>query len=341
MFPSHDHVGKNNVDYDGAGFSGSSTTTAQIDFNFIKNAQFSFPWFKLQYNLKYDGTATLPIQVGSWVGAEWGFAKNNTSATDTIEYVEFASGQTSVPYNPIHYLEWTLGAQGSSETFKVISQRLDNTDNIFTPNIFGGQNSVQQFSGQTIAFSIWAKSTTGTTLTCNIRQYFGSGGSADVVTVLLNQTLTSTWTQYTAIVAIPSIAGKTIGLTSPFCQFEIDLPLNTDATLGANIAICNVQIQLANEIFPFQYKSFGQQISEFGPWFKFPSGQFQFMSDSTEGWLLLSDTLTIGNANSSASYAIEHNFAVYRAIYDNFSNTYAPVNTGRGASALADFAAGS
>jgi hypothetical protein len=133
-------------DYDGAGFSGSSTTTAQIDFNFIKNAQFSFPWFKLQYNLKYDGTATLPIQVGSWVGAEWGFAKNNTSATDTIEYVEFASGQTSVPYNPIHYLEWTLGAQGSSETFKVISQRLDNTDNIFTPNIFGGQNSVQQFS---------------------------------------------------------------------------------------------------------------------------------------------------------------------------------------------------
>jgi hypothetical protein len=97
---------------------------------------------------------------------------------------------------------------------------------------------------------------------------------------------------------------------------------------------------LANEIFPFQYKSFGQQISEFGPWFKFPSGQFQFMSDSTEGWLLLSDTLTIGNANSSASYAIEHNFAVYRAIYDNFSNTYAPVNTGRGASALADFDAG-
>ena len=57
------------------------------------------------------------------------------------------------------------------------------------------------------------------------------------------------------------------------------------------------------------------------------------------GWIMAND-LTIGNAGSGAYYQNANAAALYALLWNNVSNTYAPVTGGRGANAAADFAAG-
>lgn len=56
------------------------------------------------------------------------------------------------------------------------------------------------------------------------------------------------------------------------------------------------------------------------------------------GWLLMNDQ-TIGKATSAATYANDLCLALYTLLWTNISNTYAPVSSGRGANAAADWAA--
>lgn len=57
-----------------------------------------------------------------------------------------------------------------------------------------------------------------------------------------------------------------------------------------------------------------------------------------QGWILMNDQ-TIGDASSGAGYANANAVNLYTLIWNNVSNTYAPVTGGRGVSAAADFAA--
>lgn len=56
------------------------------------------------------------------------------------------------------------------------------------------------------------------------------------------------------------------------------------------------------------------------------------------GWVMITDG-TIGDATSGATYANANAAALYSLVWGNVSNTYAPVSSGRGANAAADFAA--
>jgi hypothetical protein len=75
---------------------------------------------------------------------------------------------------------------------------------------------VQTFAGQTVTISFWAKAnSTLTTAAASFYfdQNFGSGGSVGVGTNIPtgNFSVTTSWQRYTFTVAVPSIAGKTIG----------------------------------------------------------------------------------------------------------------------------------
>ena len=75
---------------------------------------------------------------------------------------------------------------------------------------------------------------------------------------------------------------------------------------------------------------------------QFSTGDVKFTYKTTPdaGWLLPVDGQTIGNTASGASYADSTLYsALYQLIWNNVSNTYAPVSGGRGGSAAADFAA--
>jgi len=82
---------------------------------------------------------------------------------------------------------------------------------------------VRQFAGQTITVSVWAKAAATLSLAGQVRQNFGSGGSASVNTTLTTQTVTTSWARYSWTIAVPSVSGQTIG-TSSFLQIRLDLP---------------------------------------------------------------------------------------------------------------------
>lgn len=63
---------------------------------------------------------------------------------------------------------------------------------------------------------------------------------------------------------------------------------------------------------------------------------YKTVADS--GWVMITDG-TIGSATSGATYANANASALYAVLWNNVNNTFAPVSTGRGANAAADFAA--
>lgn len=68
-------------------------------------------------------------------------------------------------------------------------------------------------------------------------------------------------------------------------------------------------------------------------------GFWDITLDPPEGWLWLNGD-TIGNASSGATHAENTLEALFTHLWTVMSDTYAPVSSGRGATALADFQAG-
>jgi hypothetical protein len=79
---------------------------------------------------------------------------------------------------------------------------------------------VRTFAGQTVTVSFYAKAGSGTPqISLELIQNFGSGGSAEVLTFVKKDTLSSSWARYTASILIPSITGKTLGAGSYLALF--------------------------------------------------------------------------------------------------------------------------
>lgn len=73
-----------------------------------------------------------------------------------------------------------------------------------------------------------------------------------------------------------------------------------------------------------------------------PTGAVRFFAGTTapDGWIFLDDG-SIGNASSGATTRANADTEdLYTVLWNNISDTYCPVSSGRGASAAADFAAG-
>lgn len=74
---------------------------------------------------------------------------------------------------------------------------------------------VRRLAGKTVTVSFWALATVGTPKVClELTQQFGTGGSPSATTTGIGMTaftLSTTWTRYTATIAIPSVSGKTLG----------------------------------------------------------------------------------------------------------------------------------
>ena len=162
-------------------------------------------------------------------------------------YVAFTAGtaswsrQTFTPGSaPVAGYEGTYFGRltcGSTTSYAEISQRIEN---------------VQSFAGQTITFSFWAKSSASLVITPYVFQNYGSGGSAQTAASASNITLTTSWTRYTGTMAVPSIAGKTIG-TSSFLQATM---IYASGSLNsATIDVWGWQLEAGNTATAFQTAS--------------------------------------------------------------------------------------
>jgi hypothetical protein len=107
--------------------------------------------------------------------------------------------------------------------------------------------NVRTLSGQNAVISFWAKSSSSSTITTRLRQYFGSGGSPVVLGAGQSFSLTSSWVRYTASVLVPSTSGKTIGDNS---FLAVDLLMPNNAVF--EIDIWGVQLEAGTVATPFR-----------------------------------------------------------------------------------------
>ena len=104
---------------------------------------------------------------------------------------------------------------------------------------------VWRLAGKTVTVSFWARCTTGTLrIGLNILQYMGTGGSPSPNVRALatgnSVTISTTWARYSSTIALPSIAGKTLGSNGDsFTRLELWLSSGS----AFNAAAGNIGVQ--------------------------------------------------------------------------------------------------
>jgi hypothetical protein len=152
--------------------------------------------------------------------------------------------------------------------------------------------------------------------------------------------LTTTWTPFNISLTIPSVAGKSIG--TPGLQtdddalyIQLEMPLNTPC----NIFFTKPALYLGTIDPNLDFQNY-DQINSINSTPRTGDIRVSLTSSAPNGWAAMNDG-SIGNVGSGASNrANKDTFQLYKTLWDGVSNTWAPVSTGRGASAVADFVAG-
>lgn len=175
--------------------------------NLTRNGRFSF--WTAATSVTADGTAADDWLITKGTGGSPAFTVSRQSHTPG-----------DVPGEPPFFLRFLQSAQATSTP----------------PFLYQWYNDVRREAGQNITISGWVKCAASTVvLTPSISQVFGSGGSPSA-TVSVNGstiTVTTTWTRFVRTIAVPSIAGKTIGTTagSHYLQVAFAFPLNSTYTV--------------------------------------------------------------------------------------------------------------
>ena len=120
--------------------------------------------------------------------------------TATMSRQAFSAGDTLGSNNPTYFLRQTVSGQTLATQEASIRQFIE---------------GVRNYAGQTITVLGWARRSSGSgNMAVELVQVFGSGGSpsASVNTIgVTTVTLTASYAPFAVTIAVPSIAGKTIG----------------------------------------------------------------------------------------------------------------------------------
>jgi hypothetical protein len=179
---------------------------------------------------------------GSYVLDRWRSKRDGTGATVTVSQQAFTIGQTAVPGEPTYFLRHAQTVAGTGGTTNVISQYIED---------------VRTLAGQTVTVSDYLKADASRTVNVRFRQFFGTGGSADVTTSNVAASVTTSPTKFTGTFSIPSVSGKTITSDSALV-IEFQLPLNTAMT----IELAQVQVEAGANAGAFQKRSFQEEIRD-------------------------------------------------------------------------------
>lgn len=324
----------------GSGGGGSSTTNMALN-NLIANNTFIDHMDDITPAANLTNTVICPSNhhgftpdlinpvIGTYgaLGPDIRFVKNNTGlSSDQITFVDFARGTTPfapTDATPVQYLRYQCSGSPAGETLKAfqfpITQKVKNLENTVC------------------TFAIWAKTAVNPfELNICVRQYFGSGSaaSAEVCNVVGTIDLTTSWTLWVINFTVPSVAGSNLGQCGDDALY-IQLGLE----LGAN---CDIQLVkpafYQGELTPnADFESY-DEIDEITQSPRTGDIKHCLRTSASGGWLAMNDG-TIGLSSGTARANVD-TFPLYKTLWDGVSDTYAPVSTGRGASAVADFSAG-
>ena len=208
-----------------AGYTALSNGTAGLSYqpvshNYIINGAFDI-WQR--------GTGFEPT-TDTFTADRWEYRGNRTTAS--VDRVAF--GVAEIEANGFGdaeaYLEIQVDASG---TFFALSNLVED---------------VRTLANQTVTMSFWAKASSATTLSADLRQVFGSGGSSLVELTAQSYSVTTSWQRFSLTFSMPSISGKTIGSGS---YLEVRPIRQVNAT-AYTIDIWGVQLEAGSIATPFK-----------------------------------------------------------------------------------------
>jgi hypothetical protein len=140
---------------------------------------------------------------------------DGTGATRTISQQALAPATIS-GYDSRYFYRYAVSAAGTSNTYQRFGTKIEN---------------VQNLTG-TITVSFWAKADASRSVSFQLDQYYGSGGSSATVGLQLSAmaAVTTSWQRFSATGTLASISGKTIGDGS-YVYAYFAFPHNTTLTI--------------------------------------------------------------------------------------------------------------
>jgi hypothetical protein len=183
----------------------------------------------------------------------WQLVTDGTGGTTTYSVQTFATGTAPVAgYEGSTYARLLTSTFIGTNTFVALTQKMED---------------VRTFAGQTVTVSFWVKAASGTPKVFTyLSQNFGSGGSPSaqvIATPSANQTISTSWARYSFNIAVPSIAGKTIGTSGSnlnftflvSCGSAIGTPYSDVGIQNNTFDIWGVQIEAGSTATAFQTAS--------------------------------------------------------------------------------------
>lgn len=265
------------------------------------------------------------------LGPDTRFVKNDTGiASDKITFPLFALDNSPLisDVTPVDYILYECTGNPVGEIYKSFQ--------------FPITQKVKNLSNKEMTFKVWAKVSSGTvTINAYVLQYFGSGtsASAEVRQIIDSFDLDTNWQSCVGNVIIPDLIGKSLG--TPGQQTDDDaLYVQLDMPLGISCQISFTKPSLyLGEFNPDENFETYDQINSIDSTPRTGDIKTSMISSAPKGWVALNDG-SIGNVGSLATTrANQDTFQLYKTIWDGVLDAWAPVSTGRGASAIDDFVA--
>lgn len=204
-------------------------------------------------NGNFDIWQRATSQTSSGYGSADRWAMYSAGTTKTTSRQTFTAGQIEVPNNPKYFVRHANVSSAGAGNYAIMRQYVE---------------SVRSLSGGNATISFWAKADSPKNIALSLTQHFGTGGSPNVEFTLGKFALTTSWEKSYATVAIPSIAGKTIGTLGDCLQvdFWMDAGSNYNsatASLGqqsGTFDISQVQLEEGDNATEFERRTYADEL---------------------------------------------------------------------------------
>lgn len=163
-------------------------------------------------------------QTGNSYGSDDRWRNDNIGSTKTHSRQAFTVGQTDVPGNPRFYSRTVVTSVAGAGNYALKQQAIED---------------VRSLAGKTATLTFYAKADAAKNIATEFFQMFGTGGapSATVAFIGVQQfALTTSWQKFSVLIAIPSIAGKTLGTNGNdylAFRFWFEAGSNSNANTGS------------------------------------------------------------------------------------------------------------
>ena len=236
---------------------------------------------------------------------------DGTGATCTVSQQAFTAGAAPVAgYEGQFFARWNRSAAGSGNTLNYYKQAIED---------------VRTFAGQPITLSFWAKADSARTLTAQIYQEFGSGGSGAVLALNGTASVTTSWQRFTISATVPSISGKTVGTNNSLTLYFI-MPTGVAFTFD----YWGVQLEYGSIATPFETAT-GTIQGELAACQRY---YYRYTTDATTRVMSFGQAISTTQSLQSVTFPVTLRTRPTALEQSGTAGHYATVNAGAGQNAL-------